>query len=351
MKYGIMNHKERFLATIERKPVDYPASWFGMPAPSALPGLFHHFQCQSIKELKKILDDDIFPVDVPYHSPVSNHIACAFDWSVEGQTDYEHRTLTTPGFFKDYTKCDDLRKVNDFDWPDPIKYMNKAECLSAVKDIPTDYAIMGVLWSAHFQDALAAFGMEKALVTMLKNPEFFKSVIDRITDFYLKANELFFEATEGYLDCILIGNDFGGQKGLMIRPELIRKFVFPGTKMLIDQAKKYNVKVIHHSCGSIYPLINDLINLGVDAIHPIQALAANMDASTLHRDFGSRVSFCGGVDAQFLLVNGQPKEVKSKVKELKQIFPTGLIISPSHEAILPDTKPSNIQALFQAVKQ
>jgi uroporphyrinogen decarboxylase len=345
-----MNHKERFLATIERKSVDYPASWFGMPSPSALPGLFQHFQCATIGELKTILDDDIFPVDVPYHSPVANHIACAFDWSVDGQTDYENRTLTTPGFFKDYTRCKDLKKVEDFDWPDPSKYMDKAECLRAVKNLPKDYAVMGVLWSAHFQDALAAFGMEKALVTMLKNPEFFISVIDRITNFYLQANEIFFEATEGYLDCVLIGNDFGGQKGLMIRPDLIRNYIFPGTKKLIDQAKRYNVKVIHHSCGSIYPLIHDLITLGVDAIHPIQALATDMDAMKLKKDFGSKISFCGGVDAQFLLVNGKPEEITQNVRELKKIFPTGLIISPSHEAILPDTKPSNIESLFKAIK-
>jgi uroporphyrinogen decarboxylase len=346
----MMNHKERFLATIERRPVDYPASWFGMPAPTALPGLFRYFQCQNLDELKRQLDDDIYPIDVPYHSPVANHIACAFDWSVEGQTDYEHRTLTTPGFFKDYIRCEDVTKVEDFDWPDPLKYMNKAECLAAVKNVPQDYAVMGVLWSANFQDALAAFGMEKALIAMLKNPSFFHAVIDRITDFYLQANEIFFQATEGYLDCVLLGNDFGGQKGLMFRPELIRKFVFPTTKKLIAQAKKYHVKIIHHSCGSIYPLIPDLIDLGVDALHPIQALASQMDPYTLKRDFGAHISFCGGVDAQFLLVNGHPEEVTVKVRELKSIFPTGLILSPSHEAILPDTKPENIAAIFHAIK-
>jgi len=346
-----MNHKERFLATIERKPVDRPASWLGMPVSNAIPGLLDYFKVKNIEELKRKLDDDIWPVDVPYHSPTANHIACAFDWAKEGQSSYEERTLTTPGFFEDYINCEDLKVTREFDWPDPKKYMNASECRTAVKAAPSDFAIMGLLWSAHFQDALAAFGMSKAMVAMLKNSRLFQTVIDRITEFYLEANEIFFKATEGFLDCVLIGNDFGGQTGLMVNPRLIRKFVLPGTKALIDQAKEYNVKVIHHSCGSIHPLIPDLIQVGADAIHPIQALAADMDATTLKRDYGNQISFCGGVDAQFLLVTGEPYQVTEKVKELIQIFPTGLIFSPSHEAIMPDTKTQNIEALFNGLKR
>jgi uroporphyrinogen decarboxylase len=107
---------------------------------------------------------------------------------------------------------------------------------------------------------------------------------------------------------------------------------------------------MHHSCGSIFPIIQDLSDLGADIIHPIQALANEMDAPNLKKHFQGRVSFCGGVDAQNLLVNGNPGEVAKKVAELKELFPTGLIISPSHEAILPDIAPANIDALFQTLK-
>jgi uroporphyrinogen decarboxylase len=109
--------------------------------------------------------------------------------------------------------------------------------------------------------------------------------------------------------------------------------------------------VIHHSCGSIRDIIPDLIDIGVDAIHPIQALAAGMEPRSLKRDFGDKVAFCGGVDAQDLMVNGSPVQVRTKVKELMKIFPTGLIVSPSHEAILPDTPPANVKAMFDAVRE
>ena len=167
----------------------------------------------------------------------------------------------------------------------------------------------------------------------------------------MKANEIFYESTKGYLDAVLIGNDFGSQTGLMVSPELIREFVFPGTKKLIDQAKSYGLKVMHHSCGSIFPIINDLIELGADIIHPIQALAEDMDAPNLRKHFYKKTAFCGGVDAQYLLVNGNPGDIVKKVNELKEIFPTGLIISPSHEAVLPDIPPANIEALFNTINK
>ena len=71
-----------------------------------------------------------------------------------------------------------------------------------------------------------------------------------------------------------------------------------------------------------------------------------MEPKGLQHDFGNDISFCGGVDVQNLLVNGTTEEVSEKIKELKHIFPTGLIISPSHEAILPDIPPENIEAMF-----
>lgn len=342
-----MNHIERFYATIERKPVDRPASWLGLPDPKSLKGLYDYFNVSSVKELKEKINDDIYPIEIPYHSPDSNAIYAAFNFAGKKMDDTEERTLTMPGFFEDYS---DPSLIDNFAWPDPSKYIGPEECKNLMDEIPEGYATLGVIWSAHFQDTCAAFGMETALIKMLTEPEMFQAVIDRITEFYLQANKIFYEATKGKLHSVLIGNDFGSQTGLMLSPDAIREFVLPGTKRLIEQAKKYNLKVFHHSCGAIFEIIPDLIEAGVDVIHPIQALATGMDPMHLKNNFGDKISFCGGVDAQHLLVNGTPSQVSQKVKELKEIFKTGLIISPSHEAILPDISPANIEALFDSIK-
>ena len=138
----------------------------------------------------------------------------------------------------------------------------------------------------------------------------------------------------------------GSQLDLMISPEMVKEFVIPGAKELIDMAHSYGVKVSYHSCGSIIRAIPMLIEAGVDIVHPIQALAKGMDPENLKAHFEGQVSFCGGVDTQELLPNGTPEEVMAAVKHLRTLFPTGLIISPSHEAIQSDVPPANIKAMF-----
>lgn len=339
-----MNSVERFYATIERRQVDRPAAWLGIPHSKSLNGLFAHYGVRNLHDLKIAVGDDFYSVDLPYHSDYSDAIYAAFDWYLDGKVDAENRTLTAPGCFNN---AEELADLDFFKWPDPVKYVDPAECARVAAEVPEGKVGLGVLWSAHFQDACAAFGMETALMNMVLNPELFAAVNDKIIDFYLTANGIFYEAARGKIHAVLIGNDVGSQRGLMISPDLVRRFVIPGCRKLVEQAKRYGIKVIYHSCGSIAEAIPDFIEAGVDAIHPIQALAAGMDAETLEKSYGGKVSFCGGVDTQYLLVSGTPAEVAARVQKLRQLFPTGLIISPSHEAIQPDVPPANVYALFE----
>ena len=340
-----MNSIERFFATVDRKPVDRPACWLGDPTPAAAEKLCKHYNVSSVSELKKICGDDFYAVEIPYHSPTCNAIFAAFDWYMNSSdVDTEERTLTTPGCFNECEDVDDAEAVN-FPWPDPEKYIDPAECRRLVEEAPSDKVVMGMLWACHFQDTCAAFGMETALMNMVAEPELYQYVDDHVMEFYLKAMKIFLEATKGKIHVLLIGNDIGSQRGLMISPAMFRKFVLPGAKKLIDLAHSYGVKILYHSCGSIIDIIPDLIEAGADIIHPIQALAAGMEAENLKAKFDGQVAFCGGVDTQELLPNGSTEDVEAGVRRLREIFPTGLIISPSHEAVQSDVPPENIEAM------
>ncbi|MFI3270021.1 MAG: uroporphyrinogen decarboxylase family protein [Rikenellaceae bacterium] len=341
-----MTHKERFLATIARQEVDRPASWLGLPVPSALPNIFKYFGVETEAELKAKLNDDVYPIEVPYNNPPTNDIGCALNFAKDLELNQDERTLTAPGFFEDIT---DPALIETYPWPNPADHIDVEESRRRVEAVSDDYFKMGIMWSAHFQDACAAFGMEQALIVMMCYPDMFKAVVDRIIEFHLEANKIFYEATKGKLDGVLIGNDFGSQCALMVGPDELREFILPSTKRLVDQAKSYGLKVVHHSCGSIYPIIGDLFDMGVDAVHPIQALATDMQAEKLAVDFAGRGAFFGGIDAQHLLVNGKAEDVAKDVARLKALFPTGLVLSPSHEAILPDIPPANIEAIFKSV--
>ena len=339
-----MNSIDRFLATVERRPVDRPATWLGMPTAEALPGLLRYYGVDSLHALKLAVGDDFYAIEVPYQSETASAIYAAFDWYRNGSdVDAEHRTLTADGCFVD---AEELSDLDFFDWPDPEQYIDTLECARRVSLAPPDKVALGMLWCCHFQDFCASFGMETALMNMAANPEIVQAVDAHIMEFYLKACKIFFEATKGKLHAVLIGDDLGSQLGLMISPDMARKFVLPGAKKLVDLAHAYGLKVIYHSCGAISDIIEDLIGIGVDVVHPIQAKAKGMSAAELKERFGGRVSFCGGVDTQDLLPNGSSEDVRKAVRNLKQLFPTGLIISPSHEAIQSDVPPANIYAMF-----
>jgi len=340
-----MNSLERFLATIAREPVDRPAAWLGMPDIYAQKALFRQFGVNTLHDLKNAVGDDIYAVEFPYHSDTADAIYAAFDWYGDGSVDSHDRTLTSDGCFKDAEEVADLAFFN---WPEPEKFIDPEECRRAALSVPEGKAGLGILWSAHFQDACASFGMETAMMNMATNLDVYHAVNDRIVDFYLRANKIFLKATKGRIHAVLIGNDMGSQRGLMLSPAMVREFVIPGVRQLVAQAHSYGLKVIYHSCGAIADVIDDLIGAGVDVVHPIQALAEGMDAESLKKRFQNRVAFCGGVDTQHLLVHGTPKEVEDEVWRLRKLFPTGLLLSPSHEAILPDVPPENIAAMFAA---
>ncbi len=344
-----MTKKERFLATIALEKTDKPCWWIGMPTAEMQERLFRYYKVKDFSSFKKEIGDDVWTVEMPYENGTTNAIYAAFDFAKKRSGDYtnESRTLSAPGFFEDYEEEEDADR---FDWPDPEKYISKEACQAAVRGIPADMPKLGVIWSAHFQDALSAFGMEDALVKMKIAPELFRAVIDRIVRFYLRANEIFYEYTKGELDAVLIGNDFGTQTGLLVSRSDLKEFVFPGTRALIEQAHSYGLKVIHHSCGAIESVIPDLIDCGADAIHPMQALARGMDPRSLHDKYGDRVCFAGGIDAQYLMVHGTQEQISEKIAELESIFPKGLIISPSHEAILPDVPCENVEAIARALR-
>ncbi len=158
----------------------------------------------------------------------------------------------------------------------------------------------------------------------------------------------FFARTGDLIDAFFFGNDFGTQLNLLVSPDSFREFVFPYFRQLTDLGHRHGLQVILHSCGSIYKVIPDLIDLGVDALHPLQARAATMNAELLARDFAGKIAFMGGIDTQHLLVHGDPESIKEDVRRVKELLGPCLIVSPSHEAILPNVPPRNIEAMAEA---
>jgi uroporphyrinogen decarboxylase len=186
---------------------------------------------------------------------------------------------------------------------------------------------------------------------MHTNPEFVHAVTAHVCDFYLEANRRFFARPKCLIDGYFFGNDFGTQLDLIISPRHFEEFVLPWFRKFTDQAHAHGFQVILHSCGSIYRVIPRLIEAGVNCLHPLQARAINMDAVRLSREFGGEIAFLGGVDTQHLLIHATPNEVKDEVRRLKDLFGPCWIVSPSHEALLPNVPPQNVAAMAEAAHE
>jgi uroporphyrinogen decarboxylase len=117
--------------------------------------------------------------------------------------------------------------------------------------------------------------------------------------------------------------------------------------------KKHTSAFIHlHSCGSIYKLIPDLIELGVDALNPVQIAAKDMDSSKLAAEFGDRLSFWGGIDSQTVLPKGTVDDVKAEVRRcISDLAPGGGYIVGAVHNIQPDVPVENILAMYEAAKE
>ena len=336
-----MNKREKILNILNLKSSGYCGFWTGNPHPETEELYLAQEGLSTSEQLYTRLDDDcrwIFTEGLAYRHPEGKP---CFDINFG----VERKSLGSAGPF---AQCEDVREVERFPWPDTA-YVDVRSALDIVRS-HQDKAVFSGFWCPFFHLVADLFGMEYYFTKMYTDPDVVDAVTERVMDFYLEANEIYFKAAGDSFDTFFFGNDFGTQRDLFISPELFKRFVFPHFQKLIDQAKRYGKKVMLHSCGSIYKVIPLLIEAGVDGLHPIQALATGMSADKLVQ-FKSELAFMGGIDTQDLLINATPSQVRDEVLRLREVLGPNLIVSPSHEAILPNVPIDNIIAMAYAAKE
>lgn len=253
------------------------------------------------------------------------------------------KELSAAGCFEN---AEDPRDLDNYPWPE-VKYLDFEPIYREIDQFGDKMVFTGV-WSGFFHKISAFLGMENYFIQMYENPKLIDALTERVVDFYVEANEKFFAGLGDRADVMFFGNDFGTQRDLLISPECFDRFILPSIKRLIAVGKKYNKKVMMHSCGAIGRIIPKLIDAGVDILHPIQAQAAGMSADDL-RQYRDDISFVGGIDAQSFFVNATPQQIKDEVYRVYDTLGPSIVISPSHEAILPNVPPENVQAMAEAV--
>lgn len=337
-----MNSREKVMQIFSHKSDGSGAMWTGHPNSETIPIYAKAWNIEENAEsIFQYLKDDCrwFMADGGYKHPEGLPI---FNPSLG--VDRSH-SLSADGCF---ANAETIADIECYPWPNP-DYCDFAN-LYAVIDKHQDKMVFTGMWSCFFHVVADFFGMENYFIKMYENPAVVEAATEKIVDFYVAANDKFFAGLGDRADVMFFGNDFGTQLDLFVSPENFRKFVLPSFKRLITVGKKYNKKIMLHSCGSIYRIIPDLIDAGVDILHPIQAQAFGMDAKNLAQ-YKNDLAFVRGIDAQTFFVNATPQQIKDEVRRVRDILGPNIVISPSHEEILPNVPAANMLSMAEASRE
>jgi len=237
---------------------------------------------------------------------------------------------------------------------DPAGTNRYAEAAKYLHD-NTDKAIYAIFGGNAFETATFAFKTDNFFCDMLTAPTRVHRFLDRLLEFFLKQLDAFLDAVGPYVDVIGFGDDLGMQTGTLISPDLYRAFIQPIHRILWKHVKNRfpEIKTCLHTCGSVYAILPDLIDAGIDAINPVQTNCRNMEPQRLKIEFGDKITFWGGgCDTRSVLPRGTPAEVERDVQKNLEILHSGggFVFQQVHN-IVADVPPANILAMFDAVRK
>jgi len=254
-------------------------------------------------------------------------------------------------------EIDTISGLDTYHWPDPYnpgRFRGLREKAKRLRD-ETDYAIVLNVNCTFFLRCAELRGWENFYADLAGNKEFICTLMDRYLDWRLAVAERALEEAGEYADVVMCtSDDLAGSNELLISPKMYRELIKPRQQRTFDFFKARTDAVrLYHNDGAIYPLINDFIEIGVEALNPIQVSAAGMgDTKKLKAEFGDKLCFWGAIDTHHVLPHGSTEEVRQEVKRrIQDLGPGGGYVVCSVHNIQSDVPPENIVAMFDAVQE
>ena len=218
----------------------------------------------------------------------------------------------------------------------------------------TDRAVVGIFGGNLLETIEGLLGMDNCFVQMAAAPEAYAALVNGICDAHMKSLAQWLDDFGDAIDVILFGDDLGGQNAPLLSPAMYRRFFKPCQKRMWDYVHRRcpRLKINLHSCGAIEPLMNDLIEAGLDAVNPVQISCAGMDTAALKEKYRGRLTLWGGgCDTRRILPRGTPQMVGEHVREqCRMLAPDGGFIFQQVHNIQADVPPENILAMFAAAR-
>lgn len=253
----------------------------------------------------------------------------------------------------DYQPLADAETISDidaYDWPDPRDPGRYRGIKQKVIDIYNNTQKAMLVNSAYgiWEQAFTLRSLDKALMDLAADQKFAKYLAERLLEWLLEYYDEMLSLVGDYIQVVKMDDDLGFRNGPIMSPDIYRKIYKPLHKKVADFIRsKTDAKIFIHSDGSIHDFIPDFIELGIDAINPVEVTAKNMDSKTLKKEFGSDISFWGGCCDNRILEKGTPDEVTEETRRrIEDLAPGGGLVFCSIHCIQPNVPPENIEAFF-----
>jgi uroporphyrinogen decarboxylase len=240
-------------------------------------------------------------------------------------------------------------------WPDPLDLTRYTGLKTYAQKMfsQTDFALVGCpAFNSLWERAYFLCGFQRMLEGLLAEPEFVHGVFRKITDLIKQSLGIYLDRVGKVIQVVKMGDDLGAQDNSLISPRIYRQTIQPYHRELFQYIHTQSpARVFLHSCGSVYNLLPDLIDAGVDILNPVQVSAKNMDSRRLKNDFGDRLSFWGAIDTQHVLPHGSTAEVTTEVQHrITDLAPGGgYVLAPVHN-LQADVPAENIVTMYQTAR-
>ena len=247
----------------------------------------------------------------------------------------------------------DLKKYR---WPnptDPARIAGLPEKIKAAYRAGEKVVIMCGAMPGLWEHSWYMFGLEQAFVNLAGNVPLMEAFTQRVLEWQLAYWDAVLSQVGDSIDVVQLNEDLGSQHGPMMAPATFRKIYKPRLQQLIGAIKRQTKAHVYlHSCGSIYQMIPDLIEIGVDILNPVQVNAAEMESDRLKKEFGKELTFWGGGCDPVVMGTGTVRQVVEDVKRrIHDLAPGGGFIFGSVHNIQANVPPENIVAMFDAARE
>ena len=269
------------------------------------------------------------------------------------------RRRPSGGFYYDIVaspmaEMDTKTAIARFPWPDPLDPGRFRGLKEAARDLHenTNYAVVLQMNCTYFLRCGELRGWENFYMDLAGEPEFAVALMSRYLDYKLAVAERVLEEVGENADIVFcLSDDIGMADRTIVSPQMFRELIKPLQKRLFDFFKdRTKAKRFYHCDGAVYPIIEDFIEVGAEALNPVQVSATGMgDTEKLKREFGDRLAWWGAIDTYQVLPYGTVEDVRGEVqRRIQDLGPGGGYVLCAVHNVQPEVPPQNVVAMYDA---